>query len=134
MDTGLVKVVAAGVLAAHGVGHALGWMPALGVASFQGVSARSWVLTGVMGDVGARMTGGILFLVPMAGFIVAAVGLLAGQAWWRQVAVASASISLLATALYPQAFTTGSTIGSLAVNLAVLYGIIVAGWGATAAA
>ena len=133
MDAGLVKVVVAGVLAAHGVGHVLGWMPALGVASFEGVSSRSWALTGVLGDGGARMAGGILFVVPMVGFLAAAVGLLTGQPWWRQAAVGSASISLLATALYPQAFTTGSTVGSVAVNVAVLYGILVAGWGASSA-
>ena len=80
------------------------------------------------------MAAGILFVVPMIGFLAAGVGLLTGQPWWRQAAVASASISLLATALYPQAFTTGSTVGSVAVNLVVLYGILVAGWGATISA
>jgi hypothetical protein len=50
--------------------------------------------------------------------------------------VASAAVSLLATALYPSAFTTGSTMGSVAVNVIVLYGILVTRWGAevTAAA
>ena len=133
VDAGLVKVVAAGVLAAHGIGHTLGWMPALGVASFQGVTSRSWVLTGILGDGGGRLVAGVLFLVPMAGFLIAAGGLLTGQPWWRGVAVASASVSLLATALYPGAFTTGATAGSVAVNVAVLLGILVAGWGAEAA-
>jgi hypothetical protein len=133
MNAGMVGLVAGGVLAAHGVGHVLGWMPAFGIASFEGVSSRSWALTGVLGDGGARLAGGVLFLVPMAGFVLAAGGLLTGQPWWRQVAVGSAAVSLVATALYPQAFTTGSTVGSVAVNLAVLYGILVAGWGAQAA-
>jgi hypothetical protein len=134
MDAGLVKLVAGGVLAAHGIGHALGWMPAFGVASFQGVSGRSWALTAVLGDGGARLACGVLFLVPMAGFLLAAGGLVTGQTWWRQVAVGSAAISLLATALYPQAFTPGATAGSVAVNVVVLYGILVANWGAQGAA
>jgi hypothetical protein len=50
------------------------------------------------------------------------------------VAVVSAALSLSATVLYPQAFTTGSTIGSVVVDLAVLYGILVAQWGAGTAA
>lgn len=133
MDAGMIKLAAAGVVAAHGIGHTLGWMPALGMASFQGVSSRSWALTAVMGDGGARIVGGALFLLPMAGFLLAAGGLLTGQPWWRQVAVGSATVSLLATALYPQAFTTGATIGSVVVNVAVLYGILVAGWGAEGA-
>ena len=109
MDQGLIKIVAAGILGAHGIGHALGWMPAMGIAAFEGVSGRSWLLTGALGAAGARIAAGLLFVVPMAGFLLAAGGLLTGQAWWRQVAVASAALSLLATALYPQAFTAGST-------------------------
>ncbi len=130
MDAGLVKVVAAGLLAAHGLGHTLGWLPAWGLASFEGVSSRSWLLTGIVGDAGTRAVAGVLFLAPMAGFAIAAAGLLLGQPWWRPVAVGSAGLSLLATALYPGAFTTGSTVGSVAVNLVVLYGLLVAGWGA----
>jgi hypothetical protein len=48
--------------------------------------------------------------------------------------VISAGLSLTATALYPQAFSPSSTAGSVAVNLVVLYGILVAHWGADAAA
>lgn len=129
MDAGLIRIIGAGVLAAHGIGHTLGWLPAWGVTAFEGVSSRSWALTGLLGDGPARAIGGVLFVLPMAGFVAAAAGLLLGQPWWRQVAVVSAALSLTATALYPQAFTTSSTVGSVAVNLVVLYGILVAGWG-----
>ena len=134
MDANLIKLIAAGVIGAHGIGHVLGWMPAWGIAQFEGISSRSWFLTGVVGDTGARLAAGILFVLPMAGFVAAAAGLLLGQPWWRQVAVASAVASLAATALFPQAFTTGSTVGSIAVNLVVLYAILVAAWGTEAAA
>lgn len=134
MDAGLVKIVAGCVIGAHGIGHAMGWLPALGIASIQGVSSRSWALTGVLGDGGARVLGGILFLVPMAGFLLAAGGLLTAQGWWRQAALGSAALSLLASALYPQAFPTGSTVGSVAVNVVLLGGILLAGWGAEVAA
>jgi len=130
MDAGLVKVAVAGVLAAHGVGHLLGWLPAWGLATFEGGSSRSWLLTGMVGDGIARAAAGVLFVAPMAGFVVAAAGLLLGQPWWRTIAAGSAGISLLATVLYPGAFSTGSTIGSVAVNVIVLYGVLVAGWGA----
>jgi hypothetical protein len=76
----------------------------------------------------------VLFLAPTVGFVAAAAGLLLGMPWWRPVAVGSAAVSLAATALFPQAFTTGSAAGSVAVNLVVLYGILVAGWGSDAAA
>lgn len=134
MDATLMKVAVAGVLGAHGIGHVLGWLPALGLARFDGVSGSSWLLTGTLGDGATRILAVGLFAVPTAGFVVAAIGLLLGQAWWRPLAVASAGVSLAATALYPHALTTGSTVGSVAVNLVVLWGVLVADWGASPAA
>ena len=134
MDAGMVRVIAGIVIGAHGIGHVLGWMPALGLAQFQGLSTRSWLMSQPLGDAATRLVAGALFLAPMVGFVVAAGGLLTGQAWWRQAAVASAAVSLLATALYPGAFPTSSTIGSVVVNVVVLYAVLVARWGAEAAA
>lgn len=129
MDAGIVKLMVAGVIGAHGVGHVLGWLPAWGIAKLEGVSSSSWLLTGIAGDGGSRLAAGVVFMVPTLGFVAAAAGLLTGQPWWRQVAVGSAAVSLAGTALFPQAFPFSSTIGSVAVNLAVLGGILIAGWG-----
>lgn len=129
MDPTILKLAVAGVVGAHGIGHVLGWMPAVGMATFAGVSGRSWALTGMVGEHAARVAAGLLFVVPTVGFAAAAVALLAGVPWWRQVAVASAVVSLGAIALYPQAFPTSSTIGAVAVDLVVLYAVLVAGWG-----
>lgn len=133
MDGMLVKVVVAGVLGAHGVGHVLGWLPALGIAQFAGTSGKSWLLDGLVGEGATRVVAAGLFLVPTVGFAAAAAGLLLGQPWWRPVAVASAAVSLAGTALYPTAFPVMSTVGSVAVNLVVIYGIVVAAWGADTA-
>lgn len=130
MDAGLIKIAAACVLGAHGIGHVLGWLPAVGVTQLEGVSSRSWLLSAPLGDSASRAVAGVLFVVPMVGFVAAAAGLLTGQPWWRQAAAGSAALSLLASALYPQAFPTGSLVGSVAVNVVVLYGVLVAGWGA----
>jgi hypothetical protein len=130
MDAGMFRLVAAGVIGAHGIGHVLGWLPAWGIARFDDVSIRSWLVSYVAGEPVSRMVAGLMFLIPTLGFVIAAAGLLTGQPWWRSVAVASAAVSLLATALFPNAFPTGSTLGSVTINLVVLYGILVAGWGA----
>lgn len=134
MDAGIVKLVIGGVIGAHGVGHVLGWMPALGIARFQGLSSHSWLLSGLVGEDVAKLGAGVLFVLPTVGFVAAAAGLLTGQPWWRQVAVGSAVVSLACTALYPQAYSTSSTVGALVVNAAVLYAILVANWGVEAAA
>lgn len=134
MDAGMVRLVAAGILGAHGLGHVMGWLPALGIARIEGASSQSWLLTAVMGDATARLAAGLVFLVPTIGFLAAAAGLLLGQPWWRQVAVGSAALSLLGTAMFPQAFPTGSTVGSVVVNVVVIVGILGLGWGSEPAA
>jgi hypothetical protein len=130
----MVRLVAAGILGAHGLGHVMGWLPAWGMARIEGASSQSWLLTATMGEGAARLAAGLVFLVPTIGFLAAAAGLLLGQPWWRQVAIGSAALSLLGTAMFPQAFPTGSTIGSVAVNVVVIVGILGLGWGAEPAA
>jgi hypothetical protein len=51
----------------------------------------------------------------------------------RRQVEGTAGVSLAATAVFPHAFPAGSTVGSIAVNLLVLYGVVIAGWGADAA-
>ena len=50
MEAVILRVVVAGVLGAHGIGHVMGWMPALGLARFEGVSGGSWLLSSTAGD------------------------------------------------------------------------------------
>lgn len=128
MSGEMLKFVIGGVIGAHGVGHVLGWMPAWGIAQFEGLSSRSWLLTSAIGDGGARALGGVLWLIPTIGFVVAAGGLFMGQVWWRPVAIASATLSLVVIALFPDALPAGSLLGAVVVNLAVLGGLLVLGW------
>jgi hypothetical protein len=133
VEATLAKVVVAGVLGAHGIGHVMGWLPILGLARIDGVESGSWLLTSTAGEGVARVVALCLFVVPTVGFMAAAAGLMLGQPWWRSMAVAAAATSLAASALYPQALPVSSTIGSVVVDCTVLFGILVAGWGADAA-
>src|SRR5512134_3490157 len=128
MNADLLKVVIGGVVGAHGIGHVLGWMPAWGIAKFEGMSSHSWLLTGLVGDGTARLVGGALWFVPMVGFLAATAGFFLGQGWWRPVAVGSAAVSLVALVLFFDALPVSSRVGCVAVDLAVLYGVLVAGW------
>lgn len=134
MDAGFARLIVAGIIGAHGIGHVLGWLPALGVVRFEGTAVDSWLISGVSGDGGNRLVATVLFLVPTVGFVAAAIGLLTGQPWWRQAAVGSAAVSLAGTALFPHAFPAGSTVGSVVVNVAILGGVLVLRWGADGAA
>lgn len=115
------------VVGAHGIGHVLGWMPAWGIARFEGVSSSSWLL-GRFGDVAERTVAGALFLAPTVGFVTAVAAMAGGHPWFRGIAVASAAVSLAASAVFPRALPVGSTVGSVAVDLAVLVALVVARW------
>ncbi len=68
----------------------------------------------------------------MVGFLAATGGFFLGQGWWRPVAIGSALMSLLAVLLFFDALPMGSRVGCVAVDLAVLYGVLVADWPAVA--
>jgi hypothetical protein len=64
----------------------------------------------------------------MVGFLAATAGFFLGEGWWRQVAVGSAAVSLVALVLFFDALPVSSRVACVAVDLAVLYGVLVAGW------
>ena len=133
MDATMVRVVVAGVIGAHGVGHVMGWMPALGIASIEGSSGSSWILRGRRATMRAPDRGRPVR--PADDRLHRGGGRPpARPAWWRPVAAASATVSLAATALFPHAFPVGSTIGSVAVNVLVLDGVLASDWNSSGAA
>jgi len=95
-------LLAGGVVGAHGVGHVLGWLPALGLARFEGVSGSSWLL-GPLGAAAERVAAGVAFGLPTVGFLAAVGAMATGHGWFRTAAIASAVVSLGATAVFPRA-------------------------------
>ena len=137
----LLRMIIAGVLAFHGVGHAMGIIPALQLRFFQNQtgawaqiwSSYSWSLTPLLGDAISRILAVILFAVPLIGFLGAALGLmgwLVPHEWWQMLAIVSAVISLMALALFWNAFIYlfPHKVGAIAVNVAVLVGLLWANW------
>ncbi len=119
-------LVSAAVLGAHGIGHVIGWLPAWGLVSFEGVSRQSWALDPVLGQRMSESVAGTVYLLPTIGFVAAAAALATGHPWSREVAVIAAITSLLASVLFPVALPPSSLVGSTALNLVVLG---VATWG-----
>ncbi len=133
MNADIARLIIGGIVGCHGIGHILGWLPAWGVTRFEGLSSRSWMLDGAIGEGASHLVGGALWLAPLLGFVLAAAGLFGGQGWWRQVAVASALVSLLAIALFWDALPAGSRFGAIAVDVVVLAGLLVVDWPSQAA-
>jgi hypothetical protein len=140
MSTTMFRIIVAGALAFHGIGHAMGVIVALKLIKvdpsqgvFENWSSDSWLLTDLLGDLVARVVCTLLYLVALVGFLGAALGLMGWGVphdWWRTLAIVSAVISLLALALFWNALMLlfPHKVGALAINIATLICLVWANW------
>ena len=101
MSTSTVRVITGFVLIFHGIGHALAFFPALNIFSTEKWHYRSWIFGG-MGDTMARVIIMVLFGAAFIGFIAAGMGVfnwLVPHSMWQQIAIVSAIIGLIASAI-----------------------------------
>ncbi len=114
------------VLLAHGIGHIMplmaAWTPRI---SKVGFSDASWIFSGGVG-VGSPIgqAFGLLGLVALIGFVADALGLVTQQTWWPMVTIAAAAISIVTIVPWLNAWPTGSMIGALLVDVAVLVALL----------
>lgn len=116
-------IIYAIVIGAHGIGHILGWGPAIGITwESPTTSLNSWLFDGTVACVMAAL----LYGVATIGFIATAFAIYTGQPWMRFTAITSAVVSLIATIIFPHALPLSSLIGCTTVNIGtlVLIGIL----------
>ncbi len=127
----MLKLGIALVLAAHGIGHSRGILGAFKVATVNPAwQGDSWILTGVAGQTATQVVGTAVWASAIVGFVMlgaVVVGWLPA-AWWQPLAIGSSVVSILGVALFPIAFPTFSTIGALAVDVAVLAAVLWYNW------
>lgn len=85
-------------LAAHGLVHAMYVGQALRVFEVKPGMMwpdGSWALAGLLGNPGVRWLVAAIFSLIAAAFVVSGVALIARQAWWGQVAAATAVVSTI---------------------------------------
>lgn len=128
-----LRIIIALVFLIHGVGHAMGIIPALRPVDVKGWSSHSWLLTPLLGDGVTRIISIVLFLAALVGFVAASLGLmgwLVPHDSWRTLAIVSAVISLGAIALFWNAFVSfiPNKLGAIAVDVATLVCLLVLNW------
>jgi hypothetical protein len=141
MSGTVLRAIIAFVFAFHGVGHAMGIIPALGLINQEGSgqgwlknwSSDSWLLTDPLGSTVSRILCVLLYSAALLGFVGAALALLGWlipHNWWRTLASISAIISLVALSLFWNAliFLFPHKIGALAINVATLVCLLVLRW------
>jgi hypothetical protein len=127
----MVAWVIALVLFAHGIGHSMGIVQATNLATINPQwQGDSWLLTGPLGATSAKSIGILVWSVALVGFTILAASVVGWvpASWFAPVGVLSAVVSIVGIALFPLAFPTFSTLGALAVDVAVLAAVLVWRW------
>jgi hypothetical protein len=128
MSDQIIKLVIAAALLLHGLGHggaigALIWIGRKPGADTGGwLPARSWLFPSLPAPA-ATTVAGIFWILSLIGFVAAALsfwGILVPGEVWRQLAVASAIVSILGIVLFVRTWPTFNTLTALGVNVAVL--------------
>ena len=133
MLTSTLRIIIAIVLSAHGIGHVLGLLAALGIKPTPSHLARSWLLTNLLGAATSRVLVFVIFLAATLGFVSAGLGMfdwLVPGSMWQQLAIGSSVLSLMGLTLFLNAFPSifPNWIGANAVNVAVLVSLLWLRW------
>lgn len=123
----MVKTIVALVLLGHGIGHIMGFLAAW-TSIPMGFTDRPWLLGDAAIDSGLGRAFGVIWLVALAGFVAAGVGLLAGQDWWKAAAVAAAVVSLVVILPWWNTVTPGSKLAAVLVDVITLI-VLFSPWG-----
>ncbi len=96
----IVRYIAAFIVFAHGLVHLMYFVSYWPLAKIEELPYKTTLLYGRwdVGPGGMRLVG-LLYLVAVVGFIVAAIGLAFASGWWRPVMAAAAVLSLVLTSL-----------------------------------
>jgi len=120
-----LRIAAAVVVFAHGVGHVLFLMPALGVA-MQGQTTHSWLLTGVLGNGLARGVGAVLWAAVIVGYLAGLAGMFTHAAWWQPLLVAASAASAVGLIAFWSNPAQAPNLSALAADvvIAVVVGVL----------
>jgi hypothetical protein len=120
MSTQTIRILIAGALFVHGVGHTLGFFKI----------PRPGFLFNIP-EPTLRLVSGIVWTLTAVGFIIASMsfyGIVLPADWWRPVAVIFAVISLIGLFLFGRTWPIFNFIGASALNIAVLVALLWIHW------
>jgi len=126
MSPQLIKIIIAGVLLLHGLGHggAIGALIAIdrGVPSGKWLAARSWLFPKLTPQA-AKIIAIIFWVLSLLGFVASALsfwGILVPGDLWRPLALIFAFISFVGIVLFWGTWPMFNTLAAQVVNLAVI--------------
>jgi hypothetical protein len=123
-----IKLAVLAVLIGHGLGHVMAPQAAFAPPGALPRNASAIIGSGLTIVSPAGKSLALLWLIPMVGFLAGAYGLWTGQEWWRPVLAAASVASIAAVLPWWGVMPTFSYLGAIAVDVAVLVGILTP-WG-----
>lgn len=133
MSTQTIKILIAGLLLVHGLGHT-GPLLAISFIWSQGTGgwlpARSWLFPSLPAN-RAKMIASVFWILSMIGFVAAAAafwGFLVPGDLWRMLALISAVVSMVGIVAFLGTWPAFNTIAALGVNVAVLVALLWLNW------
>ena len=100
----MLRYVIALVLVAHGIGHSIGIMQSLRIATINPEwNGESWLITGFAGTSVTQAVGVVVWTTALIGFVLAAVFVVGSlpETWWAPIAVGSSLLSLVGASTVP---------------------------------
>lgn len=120
MSEQTIRILIAGALLVHGIGHTLGfWMP-----------VRSWLLAG-LSEPSRRTISSIFWILSAVGFIAASLGfwgILIPSDGWKIIAIATSIISLTGLILFIGNWPFFNTVGAIGLNILILVSLLWIHW------
>jgi hypothetical protein len=123
-----IKIAVLAVLIGHGLGHVMAPQAAFVPPGAFPRKAHAIIGSGLTIVSSAGKGLALLWLVPLAGFLIGTYGLLTGQDWWRPVLAVASIASIMSVMPWWGVMPTFSYLGAIAVDIAVLVGILTP-WG-----
>lgn len=127
----ILRIVVAITLLGHGLGHVVGFLGSwtksqLGLPDYA-FNQSPWLLPGdilIQSTIGKVF--GVIWLVSMGAFVVAAIGLLAKHSWWTTIVIIASFLSLLVVLPWWNSFTPGimSKRSAVFVDIVVLVALL----------
>jgi len=134
MSDGTIRIVIAGALALHGLGHfgamaALAWLRVSPASNTGGwLAARSWLVPSLPEP---YLVASAFWAAALVGFLLAAAGfwgVLVPADLWRPLAVVAAVVSIAGIVLFAGTWPSFNTIAALGMNVAVLVALLGLHW------
>jgi hypothetical protein len=120
MSVQTLRLLIAGALFVHGVGHSLGYFK----------PAKSWLLA-FLGEPALRVTANVVWTVAGLGFLLsclAFLGIVVPGEWWRPLAIIFALASLIGLVAFLGNWPVFNTIGAIGFNVVVLAALLWKHW------